>query len=271
MKSSVTTLIPHRRARALGVMLAAALTVAGCSSDDPDSDGGSGSGSTGGSEAGTITVLAAASLTDTFTELGEMFEEENDGVTVQLSFGGSSTLVEQIQSGAPADVFASANEKNMDKLDDEAVDPVPFVSNTLEIAVPPGNPAGVASFQDLAEPDLKLVICAAEVPCGTATEKVAQATGVELSPVSEEQSVTDVLGKVSSGEADAGVVYKTDVVGAGDSVEGVEFDESTEAVNTYPIAQLTEAENPGLAQKFIEFVLSDAGQQVFADAGFGKP
>jgi len=235
--------------------------------DSGDSDGSA--GSAGGST--TLTVFAAASLTATFTELGKEFEAAHDGTTVRLSFGGSSDLVEQIRSGAPADVFASADTTNMDKLGDDAVDPEDFASNTLEIAVPPGNPAGVTSFADLAKPGLKLVVCAPEVPCGTATAAVARNAGVTLKPVSQEQSVTDVLGKVSSGEADAGVVYVTDVKAAGDGVEGVTFPESSSVVNTYPIATVKGSENADVAREFVDFVRGDEGRKVLADAGFGKP
>jgi molybdate transport system substrate-binding protein len=229
------------------------------------------SGDGGGSDSTTLTVFAAASLTKTFTELGKQFEADHDGTTVRFSFGGSSDLVEQIRSGAPADVFASADTKNMDKLGDDAEDPQNFASNTLEIAVPPGNPAGIASFADLAEPGVKLVVCAPEVPCGAATAQAAKNAGVTLEPVSEEQSVTDVLGKVSSGEADAGVVYVTDVKGAGDDVEGVRFPESSSVVNTYPIATVKGTKEADLAQEFVDLVLSDEGRKVLADAGFGQP
>ena len=168
-------------------------------------------------------MYAAASLTKTFEAIGTEFEEQHDGVTVEFSFGGSSDLVAQIQEGAPADVFASADTANMDKLtaeDLQASDPQDFASNTLEIAVPPDNPAGVASFADLADEGVNVVVCAPEVPCGAATAKVEDATGVDIQPVSEEQSVTDVLAKVTSGEADAGLVYVTDVIAAGDDVAG---------------------------------------------------
>jgi molybdate transport system substrate-binding protein len=251
----------RRPAAALALLLA--LVSAGCGNDE-------------GSRSKTLTVFAAASLTNTFTELGKEFEADHDGVTVRFSFGGSSDLVEQIQSGAPADVFASADTKNMDKLGDAATDPHDFASNTLEIAVPPGNPAGITSLRDLAKPSLKLVICAPEVPCGTATQAVAQAVGLTLTPVSQEQSVTDVLGKVATGEADAGVVYVTDVKGAGDKVDGITFPESAAAVNVYPISVVEDADNGGaaefvLAHEFVEFIRSDQGQQVLADAGFAKP
>jgi molybdate transport system substrate-binding protein len=192
-------------------------------------------------------------------------------VEVRLSFGGSSDLVQQIQAGAPADVFASADTANMDKLGDDAVDPAPFATNTLEIAVPPDDPAKVTRLADLGRSGLKLVVCAPEVPCGAATAAVARKAGVTLRPVSEEQSVTDVLGKVSSGEADAGLVYVTDVRAAGAAVKGVPFAESRSVVNTYPIAALQDGEHRDLARQFVGFVTGPDGRQVLADAGFGKP
>lgn len=219
-------------------------------------------------------MYAAASLTSSFEQLGEDFEAEHDGVTVEFNFAGSSDLVSQIQSGAPADVFASADEANMEKLtadDLQSSEPELFATNTLEIATPPDNPAGVQSLQDLANPDINLVICAPEVPCGAAAAAVAEEAGITLEPDSEEQSVTDVLGKVTSGEADAGLVYVTDVIAAGDDVQGIKFPESEKVVNNYPIATVAESENADLAQGFVDLVLSDAGQQVLADAGFGQP
>ena len=236
--------------------------------------GGSDSGGSGGGSEATLTVYAASSLTSTFEAIGKKFESDHDGVRVEFNFGGSSDLVSQIQQGAPADVFASADTANMDKLtadDLQAEDPEDFASNSLEIATPPDNPAGIASFADLAKPDVKVVVCAPEVPCGAATVKTEAATGVTLSPVSEEQSVTDVLGKVTSGEADAGLVYVTDVTTAGDAVTGVPFPESDQVVNTYPIVALEAAKHSDLAQDFVDLVLGDAGQTVLADAGFGKP
>ncbi|MCW2747265.1 MAG: molybdate-binding protein, partial [Nocardioidaceae bacterium] len=175
-------------------------------------------------------------------------------------------------NGAPADVFASADTKNMDKAAD-LVDgtPVNFASNTLEIVVPPDNPARIDSFDDLANTGIDLVICAPEVPCGAAAQKVSVATGVKLSPVSEEQSVTDVLGKVESGNADAGLVYVTDVKAAGDKVLGVTFPESSEAVNTYPIATLTDAKSAALAKEFLALVTGAEGQKILTAAGFAQP
>jgi molybdate transport system substrate-binding protein len=222
----------------------------------------------------TITVFAAASLKGSFTEIGKKFEAENEGVTVTFNFAGSSDLVAQIQQGAPADVFASADTKNMDKATaDDLVDgtPASFATNTLEIATPPDNPAKVDSLNDLADPDVKVVLCAPEVPCGAAAAGVEQAGGVDIEPVSEEQSVTDVLNKVITGEADAGLVYVTDVKAAGDTVLGVTFPEADQVVNTYPIGALTDSKSPDVAQAFADYVTGAEGQAVLAAAGFAKP
>jgi molybdate transport system substrate-binding protein len=221
-----------------------------------------------------LVVFAAASLKQSFTQLGEQFKTDNPGSSVEFSFAGSSDLVTQLTQGAPADVFASADTKNMDKAKDAellAGDPVNFATNTLTIAVAPGNPKGIKSFQELTKDGLNVVVCAPQVPCGSATEQVEKATGVELKPVSEESSVTDVLNKVTTGEADAGVVYVTDVAGAGDKVTGVDFPESKDAVNTYPIAVLKASAHQELAKKFVEYLTGEAGQKVLDQAGFGKP
>jgi molybdate transport system substrate-binding protein len=256
---------PRRIAALGGTILLLALASA-CGDDGPSDPPGGGDT--------TLTVFAAASLTMTFTEIGQAFEDSHDGVQVEFSFGGSSDLVAQIQEGAPADVFASADQANMDKLTAEglqAQDPQPFASNTLEIATPPDNPAGVTSFADLAKPGVRVVVCAPEVPCGAATTKVEEATGVTLDPVSEEQSVADVLGKVTSGEADAGLVYVTDVAAAGEDVTGVPFPEAGDIVNTYPIVALKDSAHADLATEFVELVLGDTGQSILGEAGFAKP
>jgi molybdate transport system substrate-binding protein len=219
-----------------------------------------------------LTVYAAASLTSGFELLGDSFEATHDGVRVEFSFAGSSDLAAQIQNGAPADVFASADESNMDKLtteDLQASAPQVFATNTLEIATPPDNPAGVTSLGDLADPDLDLVVCAPEVPCGAAAQDVAKAAGITLRPDSEEQAVTDVLGKVTSGEADAGLVYVTDVIRAGDDVQGIAFPESASAVNSYPITTVAGSAHADLAGEFVDLVLGPEGQRVLASAGFG--
>jgi molybdate transport system substrate-binding protein len=219
-------------------------------------------------------VFAAASLKKTFTDIGEQFKTDNPGASVEFSFAGSSDLVTQLTQGAQADVFASADTKNMDKAAQAGLlagDPVNFASNTLTIAVAPGNPKKIASFKDLTQQGLNVVVCAPQVPCGSATQNVEKATGVTLNPVSEESSVTDVLNKVTTGEADAGLVYVTDVKGAGDKVAAVAFPEAAGAVNTYPIAVLKESKNPELARKFVDLVTGESGQKVLNAAGFAKP
>lgn len=223
---------------------------------------------------GEVTVFAAASLTSTFTELGNQMEKDEPGITVVFSFAGSSDLVTQITQGAPADVFASADTRNMTKVVDAGLvagDPVDFATNTLTIVTPPGNPRRIASFSDLARPGTQVVVCAPQVPCGSATEKVEAAAGVTLTPVSEESSVTDVLGKVTSGQADAGLVYVTDAAGAGDRVTSIPFPESSRAVNTYPIAVLKDSNNHAAAKRFVDLVAGPSGQKILTTAGFAAP
>ncbi|WIG17759.1 molybdate ABC transporter substrate-binding protein [Kocuria rosea] len=229
---------------------------------------------TGGDPATVLDVHAAASLTGTFTELAERFEAQHPGVEVSLSFAGSSTLVQQLTEGAPADVLATADERSMagavaaGLVDGE---PEVFATNVLTVVVPAGNPAGVASFRDLAEPGVQVVVCAPQVPCGAARERVQEFSGVRLSPVSEEGSVTDVLGKVVSGQADAGLVYATDARSAGDAVEVVEVPQAAQAVTRSPVAALADSEEPELARQFTELVAGDRGREVLAGAGFGAP
>jgi molybdate transport system substrate-binding protein len=222
----------------------------------------------------TIMVFAAASLKKTFTDIGEQFKSENPGSSVEFSFAGSSDLVTQLTQGAQADVFASADTKNMDRAAQSGLlagDPVNFASNTLTIAAAPGNPKKIASFKDLTQQGLDVVVCAPQVPCGAATQKVEKATGVTLNPVSEESSVSDVLNKVTTGQADAGLVYVTDAKGAGDKVAEVPFPEASGAVNTYPSAVLNESKDSELARKFVDLVTGESGQKVLNAAGFAKP
>jgi molybdate transport system substrate-binding protein len=221
-----------------------------------------------------LTVYAAASLTSTFTELAERFEADNPGVTVALSFAGSSDLVAQVISGAPADVLASADLATMDQLtaeDLQGSEPEVFATNTLQIAVPPDNPGEVSGLADLAEEDLAVVVCAPEVPCGAAAVALAGEAGTTLAPDSEEQSVADVLGKVRAGEADAGLVYVTDVVAAASDVLGIDVPEAAAVVNDYPVATVAGSDEAELAQAFVDLVLGEEGRQVLADAGFGTP
>jgi molybdate transport system substrate-binding protein len=248
---------------------AAAVLLAGCAG------GTTGAGSAAPpTEQTTLTVFAATSLTEVFTELKPRFEEVHPGVDVVFNFGASSDLAQQIVNGGPADLFAAANTSTMKTVSDAGLvdgEPTVFATNVLQIVTPPGNPAGIASFTDLARPDLKVVVCAPQVPCGSAAEKIEQATGVTLSPVSEEPDVKSTLGKVTTGNADAGLVYATDVHAAGNDVQGIEFPEAAQAVNDYPIAVIAKAPNADLARAFQELVTGAEGRAVLGSAGFGSP
>jgi molybdate transport system substrate-binding protein len=227
-----------------------------------------------GTLSGTVTVFAAASLTDTFGAIAEAFEQKHPGVTVALNVGGSSALATQIVEGAPADVFAAASESAMTPVTEAGLidgDPTVFVTNTLEIAVPAGNPGGVAGLADFASPALSIALCAAEVPCGVASAAVFDDAGIVPAADTLEQDVRAVLTKVELGEVDAGLVYATDVLAAGSAVDGIEFPEASTAIGTYPIAQLAASRNGDAAAAFIAFVLSPAGREILDDAGFGTP
>ena len=261
---------------AIGAMLA--LGLASCS-DGADTAPGSGTAASSFSNAqagpsGTLNVYAAASLTKIFTVLASQYEAAHPNATVSLNFDGSSTLATQIQEGAPADVFASADQANMKKLSDAKLvqgSPVDFASNILTLVVPPDNLAGIHTFADAARPGIKLVICAPQVPCGAAGRADAASAGLALSPVSEELSVTSVLGKVISGEADAGLVYVTDAKAAGDKVRSIPLRLAAPAVNFYPMAAVNTTRVPELAQGFIDLVTGAPGQKMLSDAGFGTP
>ena len=244
------------------------LVLAGCGASD---DGAS---SSGDEVTGTVTVFAAASLTDVFTDLGQELEAQHPGLDVQFTFAGSSALATQLTQGAPADVFASASTDQMDVVTNDGLvsrAPVLFATNTLEIAVPPGNPAGITDLADLADPARTIALCAPEVPCGAAAEKVFAAAGLTAAPDTLEEDVKAALTKVQLGEVDAALVYRTDVQAAGTSVEGIEFPEAAEAVNGYPICTLTDAPNPAGALAFAELVTGDAGRKALTAAGFRSP
>lgn len=223
---------------------------------------------------GDVVVFAAASLTESFTQIAEGFEAANPNATVTLNFGASSALAQQIISGAPAGVFASASPATMAQVTgngDADGEPTVFMRNRLEIAVPAGNPGDVSGLADFAEEDLTIALCAEQVPCGAAALRAFEAAGITPAPDTLEQDVKATLTKVELGEVDAAVVYRTDVIAAGDTVEGIEFPEAAEAVNDYPIVTLAAAPNPEAAQAFVGYVLSEEGQQVLADAGFDGP
>lgn len=251
----------QRPARAWAVPVAASLVVA-CAGNDDQSDETA--------VEATITVFAAASLTDAFTELATDFEADNPGVTVELNLAASSALREQILAGAPADVYAAANTSNMDQVaDGGAVEETPqvFVSNALEIAVPAGNPAGVSGLADFEREELLIGLCAEEVPCGQFGREALAAAGVAPAPDTNEPDVRSLLTKVTEGELDAGIVYRTDVL-AEDGVEGIVVPDDQNVVADYPIAALADTDEPAGAAEFIEFVLGADGQDILTAYGF---
>lgn len=254
------------RATFTAVVAMTALVLTGCASESPGPAApGAASESTVGGE---LTVYAAASLSAAFDALGDAFVAEHPDVRFSPVYDGSSTLAAQIVAGAPADVFASADEATMDKVDDAAVEPTLFASNTLVIVVPAGNRADVDNLEDLA--DVTTVLCAPEVPCGAASATLLSNAGVAVDAASLEQNVTAVLTKVAADEADAGLVYATDAIGR-DDVDVIVPDGADEVVNHYPIATLSEAANTEAADAFVAYVLSDEGQRILADFGFGAP
>jgi molybdate transport system substrate-binding protein len=251
----------------VSTMLLAVLV--GCGSKSPSS-----SPSQSAQASAKIVVLAAASLKAAFTQISEQFKAENPNNRVDFEFAGSSELATQLTQGATADVFASADTAQMDTVAKAGLlagNPANFASNTLVIVTAPGNPKKIGSLADLARPGLTVVICQKPVPCGSATQRIEDSTGVRLNPVSEELSVTDVLNKVTTGQADAGLVYVTDARSAGSKVATVNFPEAAGAVNVYPIAVLQKAPQPTLAQKFVAMVTGDPGQNILAQSGFAKP
>jgi molybdate transport system substrate-binding protein len=223
---------------------------------------------------GSILVFSASSLTDAFGELADTFEEENPGTTVEMNFGPSSALREQILSGAPADVFASANTSNMDQLvgaDAVEGEPQIFVTNVLEIAVPAGNPGNVEGLDAFGNADLDVGLCAEEVPCGQFGREALANAGVTPMQDTDEPDARSLLTKVEAGDLDAGLVYHTDVLAGGDEVEGIEVPDEDNVVAKYPLAALSASGNAGLAAAFVDFVLSDEGQDILESYGFAAP
>src|SRR5512132_2299830 len=253
------------RIRLAAVLAVAALTLAACGGDD-DSGGGS-----SGQSPAEIKVFAAASLTAAFTELGQQYSSANGGTKVAFNFAGSQALATQVQQGAPADVFASADIPNMDKVKDLVGTPQNFASNLLQVVVEKGNPKGVKALEDLANPDLKVVLAAPDVPAGKYAQQALEKAGVTVKPVSQEDNVKAVVTKVSLGEADAGIVYVTDVTAGGDKVQGVDIPREQNVVATYPIATVKAGKAQDKVQAFMDLVLSDQGQQVLSKYGFLPP
>ena len=263
---------------AFAAALALALSACTGTATPETTTGATEAASTGAAEStlsGELTVFAAASLHEVFDELAEDFAAEHPDVSITFNYGGSSGLVTQMVDGAPVDVLATANERTMTQAVDEGLmagDTPIFVTNTLTIVTEAGNPKGITGLADLNGEGVRLVVCAEQVPCGSATVKLEETSGIDLQPASEENAVTDVLGKVTSGQADAGLVYITDAVGAGDQVAIVDVPEAQDILNKYPIGVTANAANPELAQAWVDFILSDHGQtKLQQDYGFGAP
>jgi molybdate transport system substrate-binding protein len=246
-----------------------AVIVASCGSDAK-----SALPTTATAASGEVTVFAGSSLTEAFTEMGAAFKVDNPQANVTFNFAGSGDLVTQIKEGAPADLFVSADDSNMTKLSDagEAVgEPVSIATNTMEIIVEKGNPKAITGVADLANSNLIVVLCADTVPCGKSAAKVLQAAGVTVTPASLEDKVKGVVTKVSAGEADAGIVYVTDVLAVSDAAAGVEIPADINVVNNYPMVLTKESPNPTAAKAFMDFVTSDAGRAILAKYGFLPP
>jgi molybdate transport system substrate-binding protein len=226
----------------------------------------------GGSDKITITVLAASSLTGTFTELGHEFESQHPGVTVKFAFDSSATLAQQAVGGAPADVLATADTTTMDSAKAvQAGTPKVFATNVMVLATPADNPAHVTSFADLDKGSVKYVICVPTAPCGIIAQALLGQDHITAKPVSTEVDVKSVLAKLTEGEADAGLVYTTDAIAAGSQVQHLAIPGAAKQTTTYPIVTLDQSKNADLAQQFVDLVTGATGQQVLAKAGFGKP
>ena len=269
--------LSHRLAiTALTFVSAASLVACGGASDstNPETPAAGAQGASAGADiTGEITVFAAASLQDAFEKLAASFQDAHPGARIAFDFQGSQDLVTALDGGSPADVLATANNSTMTDAANKGLvgEQTEFATNVLTLIVPAGNPAGITGINDGSLDKADLVICAPEVPCGEATQKLAAELGVTLNPVSEEQKVTDVRGKVESGEAQAGIVYTTDAAKAGDKVEAIALPANS-VINHYPIALTKSAANPQAAQAFIDYVLSPEGQKVLQDTyGFGAP
>jgi molybdate transport system substrate-binding protein len=265
--------VSRKHAGALVSAVLVAIVLSGCGASAPKGSTAEQQPTAAGLR-GTIVVDAASSLTATFQKLGAQFQAANPGVTVTFNFGASSALAAQIVSGAPADVFAAANPATMKTVTDAAATsgtPTIFVRNRLEIAVPPGNPGRITGLADFADSDKTIALCAVEVPCGAAAATVFARAGLTPRPDTLEQDVAAALTKVELDEVDAALVYRTDVISAGDKVTGIPFPEAADAINDYPIAALKGSGNPKASAAFVEWVLSKRGRSLFSGAGFDLP
>jgi molybdate transport system substrate-binding protein len=254
--------------RVLAPLALLGLLAAACGSSGSSSD------TTAGSVSGSITVFAAASLTDSFNEIGDAFTKDNPDAKVTFSYDASSALVQQITQGAPADLFASADTANMDKLTSAGLNgtaPEIFTTNLLAIIVPKGNPKGITGVADLAKPDVKVVLCAEEVPCGKYAKQILTNANVAVTPVSFAQNVKGVVTPVTAGEADAGIVYVTDVIAAGEKAQAVDIPSDINVVAQYPIASVKASTATAVDQAFIDFVLGADAQAILKEYGFLPP
>ena len=267
-----------RRAAIAAVSMLSAVSLAACGGSASNSATGAATGAASasasggaGKATGKVTVLAAASLQGAFEEIEKTVEKDNPGLDVTFDFQGSQDLVSSLAGGNSADVLATANNSTMKTAAEQKLvgDQTEFATNVLTLIVPKGNPKRITGL-DSSLDGANLVICAPEVPCGEATQKLTKALGVTLNPASEEQKVTDVRGKVESGEADAGIVYTTDAAAAKDKADKIDIPDGG-VVNHYPIAQTAKPENPAGAQVFIDAVTGKTGQEILAKYGFGKP
>jgi molybdate transport system substrate-binding protein len=241
---------------------------------DVDAAAGATESRTAAEVRGTVTVLAAASLTESFEQLGDRLEEAYPGLDVVFSFGPSSSLVEQVLAGAPADLLATADTRTMAAAVEGRVvegEPVVFARNTLSLVVPAGNPGDVHGLDDLAREELRVVLCEPQVPCGTATERLLEADGIRPEPDTLATDVKEATALVSLGEVDAAVVYLTDAVAEGDAVETIEVPRAAEVVNDYPVALLRGGPSPEAAQVVMEAITGDLGRGILAEAGFLGP
>ncbi|WP_256104526.1 molybdate ABC transporter substrate-binding protein [Streptomyces sp. ODS05-4] len=270
--------LPHRRtafAALAGAALLLPLTACGGSGSDSGAKDAGQSGSPSASApqapAADLTVLAAASLTDVFKTAGAAYEKSHPGTRLNFSFAGSQELIAQIQNGAPADALVTADTKSMAKVGDETEAPVVIAKNRLVIATAEGNPQKVGALKDLADPKLKVVLAAPEVPAGKYSKQVLDRQKVTVKPVSQEPSVRAVLSKVQLGEADAGLVYKTDAESAPDKVDAVDIPDAQNAVAEYPAAALKDSKNAAAAKAFVTWLSGPEGQKILLDAGFQSP